>query len=150
MKITWNTKNINMINEQAKLALLDTAEAIKTDLIKSQTMPYGKSVYIKIYGKRGKIAKNGRKYKGKRKMTHIGGTLQNDSTFVDNKKVIYGVAKIISDTPYARKMYFHPEYNFNKDKNPNAGGRWFDTYINGEKKDLPSKYFKKLLKRRMK
>lgn len=35
MKITYNTKNINMINEVAKLALLDTAEAIKTDLIQS-------------------------------------------------------------------------------------------------------------------
>lgn len=39
MKITFNTKNINKINENARLALIDTAEAIKTDLIQSQTVP---------------------------------------------------------------------------------------------------------------
>lgn len=33
MKITFNNKNIEKINENARLALIDTAEAIKTDLI---------------------------------------------------------------------------------------------------------------------
>ena len=42
MKITYNTKNINMINKATRLALLDTAEAIKTDLIQSQTVPKDK------------------------------------------------------------------------------------------------------------
>ena len=42
MKITYNTKNINMINEVARLALLDTAEAVKTDLVQSQTVPKDK------------------------------------------------------------------------------------------------------------
>lgn len=119
MKITLNQVNINMINESARLALIETAEAIKNDLIQSQTMPFDT------------------------------GTMQNDSTFVDDRKIIKGVVKIVSDTPYARRMYFHPEYNFNKKKNPNAGGRWFDTYIDGNKKDLPIKYFKQLLKRRI-
>lgn len=119
MKIKYNTNNINNILENARLALVDTAEAIKTDLIQSQTMPFDT------------------------------GTLQNDSTFVDDKKAIKGVVKIVSDTPYARKMYFHPEYRFNKKQNPNAGGRWFDTYIDGEKKNLPTEYYKKALKRRL-
>ena len=44
MKVTYNNKNINMINEIAKLSLLDTAEAIKTDLIQSQTMPFDSGV----------------------------------------------------------------------------------------------------------
>lgn len=133
MKITLNQVNINMINENAKLALVETAEAIKTDLIQSQTMPFGKT----RYNKDGKVV-------------YQGGTLQNDSTFVDDKRIIKGVVKIVSDTPYARKMYFHPEYNFNKDKNPNAGGRWLDPYIDGDKKDLPAKYYKKFLQRRLK
>lgn len=131
MKITFNTKNINKLNDIAKDALLDTAEAIKTDLIQSQTMPFGKTRYDK----------NG-------KVVYSGGTLQNDSTFVDDKRVIKGVVKIVSDTPYARRMYFHPEYNFNKDQNPNAGGRWFDDYISGEKRNLPLKYFQQMLRRR--
>lgn len=119
MKITYNLKNIEATLENARLALIDTAEAIKTDLVQSQTMPFDK------------------------------GTLQNDSTYVDDKRVIKGVVTIVSDTPYTRRMYFHPEYNFSKKKNPNAGGRWFDTYISGDKKELALKYYAKLLKRRM-
>lgn len=120
MKITYNTKNINMINEVAKLALLDTAEAVKTDLVQSQTMPFDT------------------------------GTMQNDSTYVDDKRVIKGVARLVSDTPYARKVYFDPEITIHQDKNPNAKQRWFDDYISGEKKNLPIKYYQQMLRRRMK
>lgn len=118
MKITFNTKNIDKITENARLALIDTAEAIKTDLIQGQTMPFDT------------------------------GIMQNDSTFVDNKKVIKGVVKIVSDTPYARKVYFDPEIHIKQQKNPNAKQYWFEDYISGGKKDLPQKYFSKLLKRR--
>jgi len=48
---------------------------------------------------------------------------------VDNNK-----AYISYNTPYARKMYYHPEFNFRKDRNPNAQGRWLDTFIHGDKK----------------
>ena len=120
MKITFNTKNINMINDITKDALLDTAEAIKTDLIQSQTMPFDS------------------------------GVMQNDSTFVDNKRIIKGVARLVSDTPYARKVYFDPEITIHQDKNPNAKQRWFDDYITGDKKNLPLKYFQQMLKRRTK
>jgi Minor capsid protein len=30
------------------------------------------------------------------------------------------------DTPYARRLYYNPEYNFSKDSNPNAQGLWFE------------------------
>ena len=132
MKITYNTKNINMINEMARLALLDTAEAVKTDLIQSQTVPFGKTRYNK----------NG-------KVVYQGGTLQNDSTFVDDKRIIKGIAKIVSDTPYARKVYFDPEIHIQQEKNQNAKQYWFEDYISGNKKDLPIKYFKQMLKRRI-
>lgn len=118
MKITYNTKNINGILENARLALIDTAEAVKTDLIQSQTMPFDT------------------------------GTMQNDNTFVEDKKVIKGVVKIVSDTPYARKVYFDPEIHIKQRKNPNAKQYWFEDYITGSKKDLPIKYFKQALKRR--
>ena len=39
------------------------------------------------------------------------------------------------NTPYARRLYYHPEYNFRRDKNPNAQGRWMDSFIYGPKKD---------------
>ena len=120
MKITYNTKNINMINEVARLALLDTAEAVKTDLIQSQTMPFDT------------------------------GVMQNDSTYVDDKRIIKGVARLATDTLYARKIYFDPEINIKQVKNPNAKQRWFDDYISGEKKNLPIKYYQQMLRRRMK
>lgn len=120
MKINWNLDNIIKINENARLALLDTAEAIKTDLIQSQTMPFDI------------------------------GTMQNDSTFVDNKRIIKGVARIVVDTPYSRKVYFDPEIKIKQGKNPNAKQYYFEDYISGNKKDLPIKYYKQMLQRRMK
>lgn len=30
------------------------------------------------------------------------------------------------DTPYARRLYYNPQYNFQKDENPNASGLWFE------------------------
>ena len=120
MKITFNTRNINMINDIAKDALLDTAEAVKTDLIQSQTMPFDS------------------------------GVMQNDSTYVDDKRIIKGIAKLVTDTPYARKVYFDPDIHIKQVENPNAKQRWFDDYISGEKKNLPIKYFQQIMRRRMK
>nr|DAH68521.1 MAG TPA: Minor capsid protein [Caudoviricetes sp.] len=56
------------------------------------------------------------------------------------------VGRIIFDTPYARKHYWHPEYNFRKDKNPNAGGLWMQTYIDGPKKNFVKETYGKFLK----
>jgi hypothetical protein len=37
-----------------------------------------------------------------------------------------GKGKLVWDTPYARKLYHNPQYNFSKDTNPNAQGLWFE------------------------
>jgi len=37
-----------------------------------------------------------------------------------------GKGKIVWDTPYARRLYYNPQYNFSKDANPNAQGLWFE------------------------
>jgi hypothetical protein len=50
------------------------------------------------------------------------------------------------NTPYARKLYYHPEYNFRQDKNPNAQGRWLDSFIHGEKKKWLEETYGKFLK----
>lgn len=120
MRIIYNVKNINATINNAKSALLDTAEAIKTDLIQSQTMPFDL------------------------------GTMQNDSTYVDDKRIIKGIARLVTDTPYARKVYFDPEINIKQVKNPNAKQYWYEDYIYGEKKNLPIKYFQQMLRRRTK
>ena len=67
------------------------------------------------------------------------GTLQNEATYVDRSE------RIVSNTPYARRLYFHPEYNFQTDNNSNAQGEWLDAWVKGKyanqvKKDYASFY----------
>ncbi len=115
-----NLKNNAMIKQIAIQSLVETADAVKRDLQTSETMPYDT------------------------------GELQNRSTFVDDSKKDSGKVSIISDTPYARRLYMHPEYNFRKNKNKNAGGEWFEPYINGNKKDFAKKKFAKIMKGKLK
>ena len=70
------------------------------------------------------------------------GNLQNDSTFVDDSEK--GRISIVSSTPYARRLYFHPEYNFRRGNNSRAGGKWFDSFLND---NFISNAYAKLLKR---
>ena len=115
-----NLKNNAIIKQIAIQSLVETANAVKNDLQRSQTMPYDT------------------------------GELQNRSTFVDDSKKDSGKVSIVSDTPYARRLYMHPEYNFRKNKNKNAGGEWFEPYINGNKKDFAKKKFAKIMKGKLK
>lgn len=58
------------------------------------------------------------------------GNLQNDSTFVDVKN--NHKASIVTTAPQARRLYFHPEYNFRRGNNASAGGKWFDSFLNDD------------------
>ena len=62
---------------------------------------------------------------------------------IDVKKM---VAKIIFGEPYARRLYWHPEYDFRQDKNQYAGGLWMQTYIDGEKRHFVKETYGKFLK----
>ena len=117
MKVTTrlNFGTIAKINKAAELALIETADATMNDLIQSKTMPFDT------------------------------GALQNRGTNRDTSNVSKGVVSIVSDTPYARRLYYHPEYNFYQGANPNAGGMWFQPYIDGNKKAFCKNEFKRLL-----
>nr|DAU44660.1 MAG TPA: Minor capsid protein [Caudoviricetes sp.] len=52
------------------------------------------------------------------------GTLQ-ENTFIDDTRNPDN-AYVVSSTPYARRLYFHPEYNFRTENNEHAGGKWFE------------------------
>lgn len=58
------------------------------------------------------------------------GNLQNDSTFIDDSQS--DKVSIVSSTPYARRLYFHPEYNYRRGNNRKAGGKWFDSFLNDD------------------
>lgn len=132
---------------QAQLAALEqTAEALHTEVIQAQVMPFDDPEVVerRVYGKRGQFAKNGREYKGRivKETVHGGGNLQNNSTFIDYTDIQSGKVTLSSSTPYARRLYYHPEYHFDKGENPNAGGKWYTNWLpGGRKQDFCQKAF---------
>ena len=117
-ELKMNHSKIDKIERAKKMALKETMEALRTDLVQSQVMPFDT------------------------------GTMQNESTYVtgskDGKK-----ATLITRTPYAARLYYHPEYNFQKVNNPNAQGQWLEDYISGSKKDFCEEKFKEFFGRRL-
>lgn len=74
------------------------------------------------------------------------GHLQGDATTVDYSQAKSGKVSLVTQTPYARRLYFHPEYNFRTKENPNAQGKWLEPWISGDKKDRCSETFKRYYK----
>lgn len=101
VKIKLDHSALHRLDQAAIRALEMTAEAIHTEIVQAQVMPFDQ------------------------------GHLQNDSTFADTSHSAQGRVDIVSSTPYARRLYYHPEYNFQTQENPNAGGRWFDPWAEG-------------------
>lgn len=57
----------------------------------------------------------------------------------------------LGDTPYARRMYFHPEYNFQKVNNPNAQGLWAEHWLpGGDREDFAPNTFRQRMEERLK
>ena len=117
VKVKMNYSALRRLSQSAITALEQTAEAVKTDVIAKNVIPFDT------------------------------GTMQNESMSIDTSKSRSGKVSITVDTPYARRLYFHPEYNFNTDKNPNAQGRWFDPWIDGQYKDFAGRSFRELYRR---
>src|SRR5690625_1087307 len=124
MKIRTTVKlNLSVIKkiEQDLLRTLEmTAEATLTDITSTS------AVVPKHIGtlERGGFAKA----KGGKEISVKGG-------HVDKSKIMQGKAFILFDGPYARRLYWHPEYNFSTDMNRNAQGNWMESYVNGSKKN---------------
>lgn len=114
--IKLNFPKINSLGTGAIIALEKTAEALRTEVRIAQVMPFDT------------------------------GAMQNRSTFVNSKDSKSGKVSIDTQTPYARRMYFHPEYNFKKTENANAKGQWYDDFINGKQQDFATKTFAKFYK----
>ena len=99
--VKLNMGRIQELNQAAVSALERTAEALHTEVVQTQVMPFET------------------------------GHLQEDATFVEYKNSAQGKVSIISSTPYARRLYYHPEYQFQTDENPFAGGEWFKPWLPG-------------------
>ncbi|MFQ7822543.1 MULTISPECIES: hypothetical protein [Clostridium] len=112
-----NQQRIKQLTRAQIQALEMTAEALHTEVVQAQVIPFDK------------------------------GTLQNESTFVDYSNSLKGTVTLVSSTPYARRLYYHPEYNFKTHENTNAKGKWYADWIDGEEKDFCQKTFKEFYKR---
>ncbi len=115
-KVTIYQHKIKQLTNAQIRALEQTAEALHTEVVQAQVMPRDT------------------------------GHLQNDSTFVDYSKSKRGVVSLISQTPYARRLYFHPEYNFQTKENPDAQGKWLEPWISGDEREWCEDTFKQFYK----
>lgn len=55
--------------------------------------------------------------------------IPKDEGYLEESGVRYtnpGDGEVIWQTPYARRLYYNPQYSFSTDTNPNAQGLWFE------------------------
>ncbi len=116
-KVRLNIQKLGQLSLASIKALEQTGEALHTEVVKAQVIPFDS------------------------------GTMQNDSTSVDTGKSSKGIVSLITDTPYSRRMYFHPEYNFQTTNNPNAQGNWLESWISGSNKNFCKNAFAKFYKK---
>ena len=116
--VKLNMPRINELSRAAVRALDLTAEALHTEVVQAQIMPFDT------------------------------GHLEEDATFVDYSNSQNGKVTLVSSTPYARRLYYHPEYNFQTKENPNAKGKWLDDWLpGGNEADFAPNAFKRLYKK---
>ena len=116
--VKLNMLRIRQLSKAAVTALELTAEALHTEVVQAQVFPFDT------------------------------GNLQNESTFVDYSESKNGKVVLVSSTPYARRLYYHPEYKFSTDENPNAKGKWFEDWMpGGSQADFAGKAFKQFYKK---
>ena len=69
------------------------------------------------------------------------GDMQNNQTFVavEGDSTVNGedtfTVSLVTGSPQARRLYYHPEYNFQQTGNPNAGADWLKPYLKGGKQE---------------
>ena len=85
------------------------------------------------------------------------GALQGEKFYVDDSMKDEGIVSLVNEGPYARRLYYHPEYNFQTESwidangvqhggNRNAQGMWFSLWQKGGYyEDEPQEIFEKIM-----
>lgn len=118
MSLKLNIRETKKLNTAAVRTMEQTIDALRTEVRTAQVMPFDN------------------------------GDMQNNDTFTETS--VRGCeieSRLITGSVQARRLYYHPEYNFQTVNNPNAGGKWLEPWINGEKKDFAQKTFNALYKK---
>jgi len=119
-RVTLFRRSVQQLTEVQTAALEKTVEALHAEVQQAQVMPRDT------------------------------GALQNEKTFVDKTNAKNGKVLLVSEGPYARRLYYHPEYNFHKEENPDAKGRWLEDWMpGGRKEDFVQETFAENLRREM-
>lgn len=131
--IKLNIARVKQLDRAGIRALENTAKALHTEVVQAQVIP------------------------------RMDGALQGEKMFVDTARSAAGKVAIVHEGPYARRLYYHPEYNFQKEPweedvknkdgtishlthegNPNAKGKWFEDWLpGGSQEEFVGKAFKK-------
>ena len=117
-RIRLNLPRIRELTDAAVVALEKTAEAVHTEIVQAQVMPFET------------------------------GNMQNESTFLDRSQSDKGLVKLVTSTPYVRRLYYHPEYHFQTHENPYAKGKWLEDWEPGGRRDgFAAEAFKEFYRR---
>ena len=116
-RIKLNVPKIKQLDKASIISLEKTMSALHTEVIEAQVMPFDT------------------------------GVMQNDNTYEDYSKSNKGQVSLITSTPYARRLYYHPEYNFQTKENAHAQGNWYDSWINGKNKNFCKDAFAQFYKK---
>ena len=126
--IVWDKKGLQNIDSQLARALAISGHVLQDDIREAQVIP------------------------------RMDGALSGEAFTVDTKTAKQGYIRFSFDTPYARRLYFHPEYHFHHepwtssdgrthDGNPNAQGLWMQHWFKGGKyQNRPSEILTAILK----
>ena len=76
------------------------------------------------------------------------GTLTGEAFYCDYSEANHGKVTLVHSTPYARRLYYHPEYHFNKEFHANAKGKWYEDWEEGgERDEFAINAYKKIYRR---
>ena len=129
IEIKLNHKAIRRLEQAALAAAIEALEVLCTDIANSYTMPFDTG-----------NMQNGGTYTA-------GFTVEGNSVINMSEGDEIHVC-LTNDAPQARRLYYHPEYNFQRGKNKNAGAYWLEPYIRGNKKEFVKAEFIETFRKR--
>lgn len=112
VKIELDQAAIARLTKAVAPAAEKTIDALHTDVVAAQVMPFDT------------------------------GDMQNNQTFTVTESDEDSVtSRLVTSSPQSRRLYYHPEYHFQKGNNPNAEGLWLEPWTGGERKDFVQNTF---------
>lgn len=127
--IVWDKQGLKHIDDSIAKALAMSGKVLMDDIREAQVIP------------------------------RMDGTLSGEGFTCDETTAKRGFIRFTFSTPYARRLYFHTEYNFHKepwvspdgrrhDGNPNAQGEWMLNWFKGGMyEDRPAEILANILAR---